>query len=289
MTGSAALYQVAVALIPALLFGGAVLELRDQPRQPGNRRMIGLGVSVILAAGVVAEIIAIRGAIDPAVGDWERRYLVLVLTAGTAGLAIWIAAPLLRAATTGTGPWLGWRAVGIVMILTAVGGQLAITESLEHASARVALEDASKELTRASNELNDSERSESRARTQLISLARSVSRHDAVVAVVLSHLRRLDDRALHPIRSAAPHEGLEAPRLVDPAIKVLNSIDLSLQRKFGDKIAGLRRDERELLLLAQRRLFSAVASAIVSRAEFLSAEIRYRWLVRRRPSWAAPQ
>lgn len=80
MSGNSALDQVAVALIPALLFGGTVLELRRRAPTPRNPRLLGLSVAGILSAGVIAEIVAIRGAIDPGIGDLGRRYLVLVLT-----------------------------------------------------------------------------------------------------------------------------------------------------------------------------------------------------------------
>jgi len=133
VSGNAALYQVAVALIPALLFGGAVLELRERPPMSRNPRLLGLRVAGILSAGIAAEIIAIRGAIDPEIGDLDRRFLVLVLTAGAAGIAIWIAAPLLRAAGSGTRIHLGWREIAAALIIAVIAGQLAITESLDRA------------------------------------------------------------------------------------------------------------------------------------------------------------
>jgi hypothetical protein len=40
-----------------------------------------------LIGSLVAEIIAISGAIEPDVGKLSQRYLVFVLTVGTAGLA----------------------------------------------------------------------------------------------------------------------------------------------------------------------------------------------------------
>jgi hypothetical protein len=87
MSGNAALYQVAVALIPALLFGGAVLELRQRTPTPRKPRLLDLSVAGILSAGAIAEIVAICGAIDPGIGDLGRRYLVLVLTGRSAQLA----------------------------------------------------------------------------------------------------------------------------------------------------------------------------------------------------------
>ena len=204
--GNAAFFQVAVGLIPVLMFGGAVAELRNRPRQRPNPRPFGLALTAILAAGVIAEIIAIRGAIDPSVGDLGQRYLALVVTTGTVGLALWIAAPLLREATVGTRVWLGLREVVAVIGLAAVIGQVAITESLDHASARAALESAGERVTKVGRELNQAERTESAARTQLLHLAQSMRSTHAMSAVIL-HLHQLDDRALAPVRTQGPQSG----------------------------------------------------------------------------------
>ncbi|HSR94087.1 MAG TPA: hypothetical protein VLK56_04415 [Solirubrobacterales bacterium] len=271
--GNAAFFQVAVGLIPVLMFGGAVAELRNRPRQRPNPRPFGLALTAILAAGVIAEIIAIRGAIDPSVGDLGQRYLAFVVTTGTVGLALWIAAPLLREATVGTRVWLGLREVVAVIGLAAVIGQVAITESLDHASARAALESAGERVTKVGRELNQAERTESAARTQLLRLAQSMRSTHAMSAVIL-HLHQLDDRALAPVRTRGLNQA-NAEHRIQISFRRLNAISRSLERAFRDPIAGLSQADRELLLLAVQRLITAVAPAIDGREELAYAEAEY--------------
>jgi hypothetical protein len=265
---------VAVALIPALLFGGAVIELREWPAVHQSPRLLGLGVAGLLGAGVVAEVIAIRGTIDPAVGDLERRYLVFVLMIGTAGLAIWIAAPLLRAAIGGTRIRLGWREVGIVLAVFGIVGQFAITDSLDQAAVRFELETASNRFERTSRELNRAEQAESAARTQLLELARSTS-SDRAVAVVVSHLHQLDDQALGPMRESNLNMG-NAERHVRKGFRRLNAISRSLGHAIEVEIGGIGQAERELLVVAQRRLISATAPTIGDKEAFFFATKQFR-------------
>lgn len=271
--GNAALFQVAVGLIPVLMFGGAVAELRNRPRQRLNPRLFGVALTAILAAGVIAEIIAVRGVIDPSISDLGRRYLVLVLTAGTVGLALWIAAPLLREATAGTRIRLRLREVLVVIGLAAVVGQVAITESLDHASARAALDSTGERVTNASRELNHAERSESAARTQLVRLAQSI-RSTHAISVVILYLHRLDDQALGPLRTGDLSQANVEHR-VQASFGRLNAISQGLERAFRAGLQGLSQANRELLLLAEQRLIKAVAPSIIGQEELAIAEERY--------------
>jgi len=274
VSGNAALYQVAVALIPALLFGGAVLELRERPPMPRNPRLLGLCVAAILGAGVVAEIIAIRGAIDPGIGDLGRRFLVLVLTAGTTGLAIWIAAPLLRTAASGTRIHLGWKEVAAVLTVAVIAGQFAITESLDHAEKRLTLRAASEQIARTSRELNQAEQIELEARTQLLSLARSTD-SDGTVAAVIFRLRQLDDQALGPVSYGNPGMS-NAEHHVRARVQRMNTISADFERDIEAKIRDLAQPKRELLMVAWRRLISAVAPTIGDRETFFFATRQFK-------------
>jgi len=274
MNGNAALYQVAVALIPELLFGGAVLELRVQPPIPRNPRLLGLSVTGILSAGVVAEIIAIRGSIDPGVGDISRRYLVLILTAGTTGLAIWIAAPLLRTAASDTRIHLGWREVAATLVIAVIADQFAITESLDNAEKRLELKAASEQITRTSRELNRAEQIELTARTQLLSLARS-AHSDRAVAAVVFRIHQLDDQALGPVRYGRLDMD-NAERHVRTGFQRMNAINVKFERDIETKIRDLGQAERELLMLAWRRLISAVAPMIGDSDAFFLARRQFK-------------
>lgn len=263
MSGNAALYQVAVALIPALLFGGAMLEFRERPPMRRNPRLLGLCVAGILGAGVVGEIIAIRGAIDPGIGDLGRRYLVLVLVAGTTGFAIWIAAPLVRTASAGTRIHVGWREAAAALMIAVIAGQFAITESLYHAEKRLTLKAASEQIARTSRQLNQAEQIELAARSQLLSLAHS-SGSDGVVAAVIFRLHQLDDQALGPV-SYGELDMENAERHVRAGFQRMNAISADFERDNEAKIQDLSQPTRELLMLAWRRLISAVAPTIGGR------------------------
>lgn len=263
MSGNTALYQVAVALIPALLFGGAVLELRARPPMRRNPRLLGLCVAGILSAGVVGEIIAIRGAIDPEIGDFGRRYLVLVLVAGTTGLAVWIAAPLVRTASSGTGIHLGWRGVAAALMIAVIAGQLAITESLDHAEKRLTLKAASEQIAQTTRQLSQAEQIELAARTQLLSLAHS-SGSETAVAAVIYRLHQLDDQALGP--ASYGELGMKnAERHVRAGFQRMNAISADFERDNEAKFQDLSQPTQELLMLAWRRLISAVAPTIGDR------------------------
>jgi hypothetical protein len=95
-----AFFQLAVAAIPALLFGGAFLE-STKDRQPeahdGERFLLGALVVLVLLAGG-AEVVAVRGAVDDTVGGFSLHYVAFVLCGGTLALALNVAAPWAKAA-----------------------------------------------------------------------------------------------------------------------------------------------------------------------------------------------
>lgn len=272
LTGSAALYQVAIALIPALMFGGAVLEIREGSPTFRSPRF-GIAFALALAAGVFAEIIAIQGAIDPSVQNWERRYLVLVLTAGTAGLALWIATPTLQHATAGTRFRWGALGTGAALAISVIGGQIAITESLDHASTRINLERASEEIRQASRELNDAEQKEARNQADLLSLAQATQSTRSVGAV-LTHLHQIDDRVLFAFGDGTLNEE-NAEKRIGIGFRRLNNIGQNLEQIFS-RSPDLSAVQHELLLLQERRLISSIADVMGDREALLYADLRYR-------------
>jgi hypothetical protein len=96
VTATQAFFQLAVAAIPALLFGGAVLEARQRDRtgklRDGERVFVGaLVILVVLAAP--AELIAVRGAVDDSTGGLWLDFVAFVLCAGTLALVVNVVAP----------------------------------------------------------------------------------------------------------------------------------------------------------------------------------------------------
>ncbi|MGD1057981.1 MAG: hypothetical protein ABR992_11285 [Solirubrobacteraceae bacterium] len=90
-------FQLAVAAIPALLFGGAVLDSRrhgkrEGPLQDGERVFAKTLLAIVVLAGF-AELVAVRGAVDGSIGGVFLDYVAFVLCAGTLALAVNIVLP----------------------------------------------------------------------------------------------------------------------------------------------------------------------------------------------------
>ncbi len=90
-------FQLAVAAIPALLFGGALLDSRRRGKGEGTlhdgERVFAttLVVIVVLAGG--AELIAVRGAVDGSTSGFLLDWVAFVLCAGTLALVVNIVTP----------------------------------------------------------------------------------------------------------------------------------------------------------------------------------------------------
>jgi hypothetical protein len=88
-SGSEAFFQVAVALVPALVFGGAMRKGDQRLPSRGPARVVLSGL-VVLAVGVsvAAEIFAIQGVIDPTVPRWKTRFVAFTIVGGTVVIAV---------------------------------------------------------------------------------------------------------------------------------------------------------------------------------------------------------
>jgi hypothetical protein len=97
VTATQAFFQLAVAAIPALLFGGAVLEARQGDRSAGKLRdgeRVFVGALVLLVVlAAPAELIAVRGAVDDSTGGLWLDFVAFVLCAGTLALVVNVVAP----------------------------------------------------------------------------------------------------------------------------------------------------------------------------------------------------
>lgn len=274
MSGSAAFFQVALGLIPALLFGGALLE-RGSDRKTRVRPLEAALVLLLLVSGVVAQIIAIRGAIDPtSVSRLEQRFLVLVVTVGTLAIAGWTA-----------GPWLNDLPRRSVVkdvalfsaILACVVAQLAITASLDRSAARRALDSAVEDL-------DERRATESRSRTQLASARMTVrATTDEISAAVrpaaVPRLRTAVAVYLDIADSAEPSDDDLRGRPSELTRAFRRTHD-ELEQAQGRLLGALDRvnaavDEVDLMDEITDRLDEAVSDHMVAHANRLAASRRY--------------
>jgi hypothetical protein len=76
------------------------------------------------------------------------------------------------------------------------------------------------------------------------------------------------------VRDRNLNEG-NADQRIDAGFRHLNSLSNRLERAFETRVEDLREADRELLLLAERRLISSVSPTIGDRVEFALAKDRY--------------
>lgn len=270
MSGSGALYQAAIVLIPVLLFGGAIREAGEEQRHrretkgrdDGGGKLLGIGLVGVLVAGVIAEGVAIKGAIEPAsVHEFGQRYLTLVLTLGTAGLAIWAAAPLLER-REGWVQMEAFRIIGLVFLVVGIG-QLVIGNTLHQADTHARLSEASKREFESVRDLRRAEERSLMAKEHLISMASDSDHPRRSVAFVNQVAGRLDQA-----RSTI-QRGLTAPNAVEQlndAFDVLNGISGHIEVTIHNRFPDLGIVERSQLLLAERRLISTMGLVMSSAA-----------------------
>jgi hypothetical protein len=122
---------------------------------------------------------------------------------------------------------------------------------------------ASEQIARTSRDLNQAEQSELAVRTQLLSLARSAN-SDRAVAAVIFRLHQLDDQALGPV-SYGNLDMNNAEHHVRAGFQRMNAVNADFEHDIEAKIRDLSQPKRELLMLAWRRLISAVAPTIGGR------------------------
>jgi hypothetical protein len=235
-SGSEAFFQIAVALIPAFLFGGAMRKPDDEDLPSGPWLTVLIPIVVIVC--VVAEILAIRGVIDPDVNRFEQFWVVFTIVGGTvliAGMTVWTwrtgtsaKASSLRQAFVQVGLVLGL----VVLFAFAAWG---ITESLDDVDARNRLAQADRQVQRTSAAFVSADREVSSARTLLISTLIEMRSRERVrlAKLVQGELADIDeivqpvlrDRRPTPLIVGRADEALEDPfsRLRDPVYATLGT------------------------------------------------------------------
>ena len=156
-SGSEAFFQVAVALVPALVFGGA-MRRGDQRWQSSGRARVVILILVVLgvAVSVAAEIFAIQGVIDPTVPRWKTRFVAFTIVGGTVVIAAATVWSWLRhpgcARTSGAGKTVAIAACLAAALACLVAAAYFVSSGLNDSLDRV---DARSELARADGHVRD--------------------------------------------------------------------------------------------------------------------------------------
>lgn len=280
-SGSPALYQAAIVLIPLLLFSSAIGEVAERRRRAeeknaaanGVRRRIVIAVILFLSliGGMVALLIAIRGAIDPSsVHELGQRFLVGMMALGTAGVTILAASPLLE-----RGSDLLARVeqilVGVLLGFAVLASQLFVGQSLEAATVREEVEVASSRQLETSRALQSAEEHNLIARQQLIRFARQ-SQEPRGATDYADHLIREFDHA-----RAVMEEGFNADNVLarmDRGYAILSNLTGDLGQDLDGALPEIEGAGRQLYLLAERRLSTAMGVVMSSAANAMVAQIR---------------
>ena len=235
-SGNEAFFQIAVALIPAFLFGGAMRKPKEGELPSGPWLRVLIPISVIIC--VVAEVLAIRGVIDPDVSRFEQFWVVFTIVGGTvliAGLTLWTwrgegrqKAGSVRQAVVQVGLVVGL----LVLFAFAAWG---ITESLDDVDARNRVVQSDRQVQRTSAALARADRAVTGARALLITtlvemssrsrvrLARHVQKEIATIDEIVQPVLR--DRRPSPAIVNQAEEAIQDPirRLRDPVYATLGT------------------------------------------------------------------
>jgi hypothetical protein len=262
-SGSEAFFQIAVALIPAFLFGGAMRKPEEEglPSGPWLRVLI----PIVVIVCVVAEILAIRGVIDPAVNRFEQFWVVFTIVGGTvliAAMTAWSWRSEARKAAGSPRQLIGQMALIACLLLAFAFAAWGITESLDEVDARSRIAAADRQVQRTTAALAQADRAASSARTLLIttlvemrsrsrvSLARRVQEEIAVIDEIVQPVLR--DRRPSPAIVNQAENALEDPirRLRDPVYATLGT-------KRADPEQHLAALAVDRLALTERRRLAA--------------------------------
>lgn len=268
-SGSEAFFQIAVALIPAFLFGGAMRK--PESGLPSGGWVRALILSVLLVS-VVAEILAIRGVIDPAVNRVEQFWVVFTIVGGTVLIAALTAWSWLgdQARRIGTG---GKAVVIASLVFAFVYAGWGITQSLDNVDARSDLVRVDRQVRTTSAALARADQAASSARTLLITtLVEMRSRSRERLARLVQEEIHAIDRIVQPVlREARPR-----PAVVDSAEEALLEPIRRLRQPVYRNLGTERADpERHLAALAVDRLARAERVRLAAKETNARARRRY--------------
>jgi hypothetical protein len=131
-----AFFQLAGALIPALLFGGAIFEARRlaKGREGSAERVLLKALLALVVLAAVAEVVAIRGAIDGSIGGLSLHYVGFVVCIGTLAIALHVVTPWARSLSILKSPGPGTaRAVVLLCVGLAATAAFWLHAGISHA------------------------------------------------------------------------------------------------------------------------------------------------------------
>ena len=178
------LFQVAVALIPVLLFGGALVGRSNEAerrrtgqsssastRGPVGRRLVAAGIIAVILFATAAELVAINGTFDVSPSDFEIRFVVLALTVGTIAVGFNTGLSWLHELIPGPRERHRMYVVTVVVALgIAVGAQFVVTDTIDGASAIATLNAAEASASGSANQLQAAQAAADTAHTTLVAL-----------------------------------------------------------------------------------------------------------------------
>jgi hypothetical protein len=277
-SGSEAFFQVAVALVPALVFGGAMRRGDQRLPSRGRARVVLSGLVVVaVAVSVAAEIFAIQGVIDPTVPRWKTRFVAFTIVGGTVVIAAatvwsWLGEDIQRVLGTSG----GGKSVAIAACLTAaclVAASYFLSSGLNDSLDRV---DARSNLART----------DGRVRVTSVTLGnadQSVTSARIAFITAIAELRPRNRERL----SARVERGISAiDKIVQPVLKKERPSDASIARALAGLDAPIRRLHRPLYAdLGTSRADPEVHLAALAFDRFVRAE-RVRLVAKQRNSGA---
>jgi hypothetical protein len=255
-SGSEAFFQIAVALIPAFLFGGAMRKPKEEGLPSGPWLSVLIPIVVIVC--VVAEIMAIRGVIDPAVNRFEQFWVVFTIVGGTvliAGMTAWTWRSEARRPANSARQLIAQLAVVGLLVLAFAFAAWGITESLDEVDTRNRIVQADRQVQRTAAAFARADQAVGSARTLLITTLvnmRSDSR-TRLAQVVEDEIHAIDVIIQPVLRDPRPR-----PAIVNQADDDLTDPIRRLKDPFYATLGTRRADpERHLAALAVDRLARA--------------------------------
>jgi hypothetical protein len=279
-SGSEAFFQVAVALVPALVFGGA-MRRRDQRWQSGGRARVVILILVVLgvAVSVAAEIFAIQGVIDPTVPRWKTRFVAFTIVGGTVVIAAatvwsWLGEDIQGAlGTSGAGKSVAIAASLAAALACLVAASYFVSSGLNDSLDRV---DARSELARADGRVRDTSAALGQA-DQAVTSAR---------IAFITAIDELRPRNRERLSARVEHGIFVIDEIVQPVLKRERPSDGTIARAQAGLSAPIRRLRRPLYAdLGTSRTDPEVHLAALAFDRFIRAE-QVRLVAKQRNSGA---
>ena len=308
MAATEALYGVAVAVLPALLFGGAVIGVPARWGLWGKAAGVGIAFFVLFAL-----LFAVQGLIEP-VGAGKQRFIVFVLVGATvaasvaaalrpdqsATMAAAVAAAIRR--TSGDTPiesepardstvtpkhrWLLWAAVVGLGFAFIAAASIDVTASLDRAKARTELDQAERAKLSADSVMAAAETRVVAARASALSTLNdlSPSSGEIVGTQIQDWITGVDGVVQPVLRGEAQSDmALEKAQKAlaerSQALKEHGLIDLETliaKLHLGQRAVARMANEVWLVNLAAAELISAEQSRLDIKAGAIAADQRHK-------------